>query len=213
MAAPGSALARGCGGGGHNAQPQGDGDHHGRPGRRNRGERGGPGHHGGPDGAHDGPRGPRHGHPGRRGRRGHGGPDVDVTIGGYGYPGGRIGPATPACAELAKLRHDLNRLFQLRQQVNSGKRFIMDYGNGQHRVVTARDYNAMVDAYAAAARGTMTPEERQRADDAGLDDIAAAQASYLRNRANARDDSLAIIDGRINATQERANQLEYECSE
>jgi hypothetical protein len=207
VAAPDLALARGCGGGhgGESSGPQGEGGHHGRPGRRNRGGEGSRGgHHGGPDGAYDGPHGPRHGHPGRRGRRGHGGPNVDVTIGGYGYPGGRIGPATPACYELARLRGDLDELWRLRQQVNSGKRFVETYGANQHRVVTARQYRAMLDAfYGSGGQGGPST----------LDEDFQGAAGYQRALNNARDESLVIVDGRIEATQARIHDLEYECAE
>jgi hypothetical protein len=152
MAEPDLAFARGCGGGngggeGHHADPQGGEGHHGP---RNRGQRGRNGPNGGyRNGPHG--RGP-HGRPGRSGYpRVHRGPNVDVTVGGYGYPGGRIGPQTPACYELARMRNDLSALWNLRAQINSGKRLIVVDDGGQQRVISTRGHSRGATGHAVGA--------------------------------------------------------------
>jgi hypothetical protein len=197
LAAPDLALARGCGGGSggdgnHHADPQDGGQ--GQQGPRNRGQRG-RGQHGGPNDGHDGPRGrgPRnrgpHGHgphgPGPRGR----GPDVDVRVGGYGYPGARPGPPSPACYELQRAHDVLASLYNLRVQINSGKRIIMPDATGRPVVMSSR-------AYAT------------RPGDAGS---AAELADNQRAMASIRDASLHAVDQRIAETQERIGQLGYDC--
>jgi len=155
-------------------------------------------HHDGEDNNGSENDGPRHGHHGHHGRHG----DVDVGVGVYDPPGyghGRIGPPTGACAELRRMRGDLARLFNLRTQVNSGKRMIVTR-NGQQRVVSTRGWRNGVSSALEGGGGSVNDNVAGLNYGTGLMD-------------EARDTSMAIVDGRIEATQARIHELEYQCQE
>jgi hypothetical protein len=117
-------------------------------------------------------------------------------VGGYGYPGARIGPAAPGCAELAQRYRDLDRLFALRAQVEAEEKIVYAE-RGRMRVMDAGDIHE--------ATALMGQEHQGNSDQ--------TWEMVRRTRERLRDNSLAVLDQRIAATQQRANELAYQCQD
>jgi hypothetical protein len=194
---PADACGGGEGGGRRNRDAQagpGDESHHGPQGRRGRGERGDRrgGHRAGDDDG-DG----RRGRPHRRWRRGNTGPNVDIGagIGGtYGVPGGRIGPPTQPCAESQHAHAELNRLRNLRTQIESGKRIYapnFSDGSGEwHKVGKLR---------------------QQAEQDALLSGNPAKLAEFERTMVAMRAPSLQMVQNDIDYLESQIEAIDAAC--
>jgi hypothetical protein len=174
----------------------GDESHHdpqARRGRRDRGDRGDRrgGHHADDD--NDG----RRGRPHRRWRRGDTGPEVEIGAGfggSYGVPGGRIGPPTQPCAESQHARAELNRLRNLRNQVENGKRVFMPSmggdGGGWHKVARLR---------------------RQAEEDALLNGNTQGLADFDRSIESMRRASLDFVQRDIEYLENQIDAIDAAC--